>query len=154
MTLTRIQGLLFILLGVVSSYDSWRIVSNVRPTGNFDAVGPDRYLLGLSVIMIVVGALLAARSSAQGGSVSVAELFRWPPPHFVSVLVIVTAFVWLMPYIGFTFSCLLFFLTVYRLLGEASWPRIVVHAVLTTAFIYVIFIYFSDMSLPKSPLGF
>jgi hypothetical protein len=153
MTLARIQGLLFILFGIVSSYDSWRITTTVRPTGNFDAIGPDRYLLLLSFIMMLVGLLLVLRPPLQTGNVSVRNLFQWPPAHYLTVIAIMVLFVWVMPYIGFAFACLAFFLAMYWLLGNWSWPRIVLYTVITTAFIYVVFIYLSDMSLPKSPLG-
>jgi hypothetical protein len=154
MTLARVQGLLFIFFGAVSAYDGWRISSTVRASANFDAVGPDRYLLALSVVLIVVGILLAVRPSLPKASVSAVQIWSWPPPHYLSVLIMLILFVALMPYLGFSVACLLFFVASYRLLGEWTWARVLAYSVLTTAFAYVVFIYFSDMSLPTSPLGF
>lgn len=154
MTLARIQGLLFIFFGAVSTYDGWRISSTVRPFANFDAVGPDRYLLALSVIMIAIGALLVARPTTLKLVPGSMQIWNWPPPHYLSVLFMLVAFVALAPYLGFTPASLLFFLASYRLLVEGTWVRVAVYSVLTTAFMYVVFIYLADMSLPKSPLGF
>ena len=154
MALARIQGLLFILFGAVSTYDGWRMSSTVRPDANFDAVGPDRYLIALSVIMIVIGFFLAARPSTLKVEPGAMQLWSWPPPHYLSVLVLLITFVAIMPYLGFTIACLLFFTASYRLLGDWSWARVAAYSVLTTAFVYVVFIYLADMSLPKSPLEF
>jgi hypothetical protein len=154
MTLARIQGLLFILFGAVSTYDGWRISSTVRPSANFDAIGPDRYLLALSIVMMIIGTFLVVRPSTLKIAPGAIQIWSWPPPHYLSVLVMLVTFVALAPYLGFTAACLLFFLASYRLLGEWTWARVAVYSVLTTAFMYVVFIYLADMSLPKSPLGF
>lgn len=153
MTLQRVQGLLFVLFGIISSYDSWRIIATVRPTANFDAIGPDRYLLFLSALMIVVGLLLALRPSGGSASFDWSDLRKWPPANYLVVIAIMVAFVWGMSYLGFTIACLAFFVAAYRLLGDWSWSRTIGYAAITTVFIYVVFVYFSDMSLPKSFLG-
>lgn len=154
MTLARIQGLLFILFGAVSAYDGWRISTVDRPSANFDAIGPDRYLLALSIIMMVVGILLVVRPATLKIAPGSIKIWSWPPPHFLSILVLLVALVAAMPYLGFTAACLLFFLASYRLLNDGTWARVAGYSVLTTAFMYVVFIYLADMSLPKSALGF
>lgn len=57
--LHRIPGLIFVILGLASLADAWRITSTVRDTATFDALGPDRYLMLASVLMVISGALLA-----------------------------------------------------------------------------------------------
>jgi hypothetical protein len=149
----RIQGILFILLGVVALFDSWRITENVRPTANFDGIGPDRYLALLSVIMIVLGLALAVRSKIAGETSDWSDLRRWPPADFLIVAIIMAAFIWAIPVIGFSIACLLFFIAAYRVLGAWSWPRTLGYATLTAVFIYVLFIYLADLPMPKSFLG-
>ncbi len=56
MLLQRLQALLFILIGVVSFADAWRISVQARESANFDAIGPDRYLLALGVVLFIGGA--------------------------------------------------------------------------------------------------
>lgn len=153
MAVHRIHGLLFVLFGVVSSFDSWRINSSVRPTASFDGVGPDRYLAILSVLMIVLGLALALRPAAGSEASDWSDLRRWPPADYLIVAVILGLFIWAIPLIGFSISCLLFFVALYRFLGKISWPRTVTYALVTTISIYIIFIYFADMSLPKSFFG-
>ena len=153
MAVHRIQGLLFILLGVVASYDSWRITTTVRPTANFDAIGPDFYLAILSGLMILLGLGLALRPKAEGAAGDWSDLRRWPPADFLVVGVVLALFIWLIPIIGFTVSCLLFFVALFRLLGRWSWKRAISYAVITTVSIYALFVYGADMSLPKSFLG-
>lgn len=149
----RMQGLIFVLLGFVGLFDAWRIRESVRPTADLDGIGPDGYLAILSVIMLVLGLALAIRSKIEGETGDWSDLARWPPVDYVVVAVIMALFVLAIPLIGFSISSLLFFLALFGLLGDWSWPRTVGYAVVTTVVIYVVFVYFADMSLPKSFLG-
>lgn len=153
MLVRRIPGLLFVLFGVISSFDSWRITNSVRPTANFDGVGPDRYLAILSGLMIVLGLALALRPPANSGTGDWSDLRRWPPADYLLVAIILVLFVAAIPIIGFSISCLLFFVAMYRFIGLLSWPRTACYAAVTTVSIYAIFIYLADMTLPKSFLG-
>ena len=153
MAVHRIQGLLFILFGVVASFDSWRITESVRPTANFDAIGPDYYLAILSGLMILLGLALALRPNAEGMAGDWSDLRRWPPADFLVVGVVLALFIFVIPIIGFSAGCLLFFVALYRLLGRWSWTRAIGYAVVTTVCIYALFVYGADMSLPKSFLG-
>jgi hypothetical protein len=64
--LNRVTGVLFIALGVLSMVDGWRVTEQARPTGNFDAIGPDRYLMGLGALMLIAGLWrLLARLEAE-----------------------------------------------------------------------------------------
>ncbi len=149
----RIHGLLFVFFGLVSAFDSWRISTSVRPTATFDEVGPDRYLAILSGLMIVLGLALALRPQPAEGSGNWSDLRKWPPPEYVVVLVVLTLFIWAIPVVGFSISSLLFFVASYKLMGNWSWPRTLTYAIITTVFIYVVFVYFADMSMPRSFLG-
>ncbi|MDO8876749.1 MAG: tripartite tricarboxylate transporter TctB family protein [Pseudolabrys sp.] len=149
----RIQGLLFILIGVVSLIDSWRINKWVRPGGFFDGIGPDGYLGVISVILILLGIALAIRSKIGGETSDWNDLGRWPPADYVVVTAILALFVLAIPILGFSFSCFLFFIALYGLLGDWSWGRTVAYSFVTAASIYVIFEYLAEMSLPKSFLG-
>lgn len=149
----RIEGFFFILLSFIGLYDTWRIRTEVRPTADFDGIGPDGYLAILSLILLALGLTLALRSKIPGETSDWSDLRRWPPPDYVVVAAIMTVFVALIPVIGFSISSLMFFLALFGLLGDWSWTRTVGYAVVTTAVVYIVFVYFADMSLPKSFLG-
>ena len=149
----RFPGILFVLFGILSSFDSWRITSLVRPTANFDSVGPDRYLAILSGLMILLGLALALRPPAESGTADWSDLRRWPPADYLIVAAILALFIGAISIIGFSFSCFLFFAVLYRFLGKLSLLRSLSYAALTTVFLYVTFLYFADMSLPVSFLG-
>jgi len=153
MAVHRIQGLFFVLLGLIGALDSWRITSVVRETASFDSVGPDRYLLIISILMIVLGLGLAWRPRLAGEFNIWSDVRRWPPADYLLVGIILAAFVFAIPYIGFSIASLVFFVTVYRLLGDWSWPRTLALATITTVVIWFVFVYFADMSMPKSFLG-
>lgn len=149
----RIQGLLFILIGVVSLIDSWRIMKWVRPDAFFDGIGPDGYLAVVSAIMILLGIALTVRSKIEGETSDWSDLRRWPPADYLIVAVILALYIVAIPIAGFSFSCLLFFVALYKLLGGWSWGRTVGYAFVSAACIYVVFVYLAEMPLPKSFLG-
>src|SRR6185436_3606050 len=51
-------GLSFLLFSAVSIWDGMRIAGSVRLRGTLDLIGPDRYLLGVAVLLALVGVLL------------------------------------------------------------------------------------------------
>src|SRR5207249_5222897 len=71
MILHRLHGALFLLLGVVSVADGWRIAQQAREGANFDAIGPDRYLIALGAAMLLAGLW---------------RLLRGPPPETVATV--------------------------------------------------------------------
>ena len=63
MILQRVHGIFFMLLGGVSVVDGWRIAQQAREGANFDAIGPDRYLMALGALMLTGRCLAPARST-------------------------------------------------------------------------------------------
>lgn len=146
----RIQGMIFTLLGIVGLFDTWRINDEVRPTANFDGIGPDRYLAIISAILIVLGLALAFRSKIAGETSDWSELRRWPPVDYLVIAIILAVFIWAIPVIGFSAACLLFFMATFKVLGDWSWPRTAVYSLAMAIFIYAVFIYFADLPMPKT----
>jgi hypothetical protein len=147
MALQRGQGLIFVLIGAISLVDGWRITLQAREAANFDAVGPDRYLLALGVVLICSGAWSLL------GPQRLARQPRVPPGGMTSTLVLTLAalvgFAALTPLLGFSLACFLFLgLQLWLLARWPWWKCLIVAAVIALAF-HVTFIVLADMPMPK-----
>jgi hypothetical protein len=150
MILHRLQAGLFMLLGAVSLADGWRIASQAREGANFDAIGPDRYLMALGALMIAAGVWsllgrMQPQTAAQhdGGA-------AW---SLVLTLGMLASFVLALPYLGFAPACFLFIAAQLRLLGRWPWWRCLAAAAPIALAFHLAFITFADMPLPKGYLG-
>jgi hypothetical protein len=149
--LNRVTGVLFIALGIVSMVDGWRVTEQARPTGNFDAIGPDRYMIGLGVLMLVAGLWrLLSRSETEPSERAGAESNE--RPILALTLALFAAFAFAVPYLGFSLACFLFLAAeLWLLSGWAWWKAIAVAVPIAVAF-HVAFVSFADMPFPKGYL--
>ena len=155
MILHRLHGALFLLLGVVSVADGWRIAQQAREGANFDAIGPDRYLIALGAIMLLGGLwrllhgsqpeaeIAAAATSADAGALS----------HLVLTVSMLVGFALLVPVLGFSPTCFLFLVAQLRVLGGWVWWRSLGAAALIALAFHLAFIGLADMPLPKGYFG-
>jgi hypothetical protein len=153
-------GLAFLLFGAVSVWDANRIASTIRLRGTLDVVGPDRYLLGVAVLLIVVGALLvvdgivAARRravrtvGATARAPGAATVEEGGYAHF-ALMAALLAYALLMPVAGYAAATLAFLVAVFRIMGIRSWTRTIVASLLLTALFFVSFTELADLPLPK-----
>lgn len=155
MVLHRLHGVLFTLLGVVSLADGWRIARQAREGANFDAIGPDRYLIALGALMLASG-LWRLLSRTQAETVPLAaeeereEGAAW---SLVLTLVMLAGFAFAVPYLGFAPTCFLFLAAQLRLLGGWPWWLSFAAAAPIALAFHLAFITFADMPLPKGYFG-
>jgi hypothetical protein len=149
--LNRVTGVLFIALGIVSMVDGWRITEQARPTGNFDAIGPDRYMMGLGALMLLAGLWrLLSRQEAQPGARGATDSDGLP--ILASTLGLFAAFAFAVPFLGFSLACFLFLAAqLWVLSGWAWWKAVAVAVPLAIAF-HAAFVTFADMPFPKGVL--
>jgi hypothetical protein len=153
MLLQRAQGLLFMLIGAISMADAWRISVQWREAANFDAIGPDRYLLALGAVLVMGGAWTLLRPAPLASTGNGAEAQpAGTPTTLVLTLVLLVGFTALMPLLGFSLACLLFLVLQLWLLASWPWWKTVIAAVVIAAAFHVTFVSFADMPLPKASL--
>jgi hypothetical protein len=151
--LYRVQGFMYLLLGVVSLIEGWHITKTAREGANFDAIGPDRYLMALSVLLVVVGLWLVVRPPQ---STEEARMSHWSGEARTTLIVCIAmlaAFTLAMPYVGFTLGCFVFLTVLFRYLSDWSWLFSTAAAALTSAFFYVGLIRLADVPLPSGMAG-
>jgi putative tricarboxylic transport membrane protein len=152
----RIWGAIFVVFGLVWSWDGWRLETAQRADSMFDELGPDRYLVVLGVIMIIIGIALAVKPPASSVKVEPAQEdpVWWPLRPPVTFTLATVAYTFAIPPLGYAIATLLFFILVYHLAGKRSFVPSVTYGTITAVIFYVLFVKLADMPLPAGPLGF
>jgi Tripartite tricarboxylate transporter TctB family len=147
----RAYGILFVLVGIISLVDGQRVAIEARDHGNFDAIGPDRYLLALGAVMLVGGMwrLLADTDSPAEHHRAIAAHTTGSIPPLASTLVMLASFAALTPAIGFSLACLLFLTAQFTSLSGWPWWRSVATAAIAALALHATFIWLADVPFPN-----
>jgi putative tricarboxylic transport membrane protein len=153
-------GFAFLLFGAVSIWDGLRIGKALRARGTLDLIGPDRYLIGVAVLLLLVGALLVVsglrsrRSPRPAGSPAPIVAGDEPKGNaHLWLLAALILYVSLLPVLGYLVATVLFTAAVSRIMGTVRWTSIVAGAVVLTAVCYASFLWIADLPLPRGMLG-
>lgn len=153
MLLYRAQGVILALLGAGSVLESWRITQAAREGANFDAIGPDRYLLALGVLMVVIGIWMALRPPVTDQFGPLPEQPRVGSTFYITVAML-AALTATLPYIGFPLASFAFLTFMFHRFGGWSWLRSSAVSVGVAAVFYITFVWMADLPLPHGNLIF
>ena len=151
--LQRLHGILFILIGLGSIGDGWRIAQQARAGANFDAIGPDRYLAALGAVMLLAGLWSLLLRPETEPAAPRAEPSEGTLPTLLLTLGLVAAFALAIPIIGFSPACFLFLALQLWVLSGWSWWVSFAAAVPIALGFHLAFVTFSDMPFPKGYFG-
>ena len=143
--------------GLLSIWVANRITSTIRPRGTLDLVGPDRYMQGLAVVLIVLGTGLLIKGfrdyarrdvpEHRSRAVESRQGLHWA---LVAILIAYTA---LLAVLGYPLATLMAFLALFWIMGIRTWFKTCVASLIATATFYVLFIVIAGMDFPKGMLG-
>lgn len=148
-------GVGLLAFGAVSFWDAYRISSTLRLRGTLDVVGPDRYLFGLTVLLLIMGGLLIIKGvpAWRAQAVTAEPGTRDKSNRHMALFAILLAYILLMPFLGYAFSSLVFFLALFRTMGMTNWISNTASSVALTAIFFLAFVFGADMPLPAGVLG-
>jgi putative tricarboxylic transport membrane protein len=141
-----VAGFIAILFGALSILEAVRLY----PTKNSVMSGDHTMPALLGAAMIILGTLLVFFING--------ERFKPQFPEkstlrvLIGILVVLFGNWILMDYLGYILSTLVAALFLFRLTGSYSWIKSTVFALVTTAVIYIIFIFGLNMVLPEGLL--
>jgi hypothetical protein len=158
----RILAAVMLVLAVLGVADGWRLQENERGQMLFDDIGPDRYLIGLGVLLAVLALWLLiqkprdepsplnAAQDTTGDELKLgdARFFGRLPAHAHAIFALI-AYAAALPWLGYPGSTLLFMIVAFRIAGVADWLRSAAFGAIATALAYAIFIRASDVPLPR-----
>jgi hypothetical protein len=145
-------GLAFEVFAIASLLDANRITTNLRRPGVFDLMGPDRYLMAIGVILLLLGLGLifqGVRQLRTATPTATLPVATEPVRTHLWLLGAIILYVVLMPVAGYAIATLAFFLAAFRIMGMHRWGWTIGSAVLVTASFVLIFVWAADMPLPK-----
>jgi hypothetical protein len=151
--LSRVQGLVFLAFGGVAIAEGWHIERDVRAGSNFDAVGPDRYLMAIGALLLVLGLWLSLRPLQLGEK---AHNDRLPADVRINLFVtlgMLAAFTLAIPYAGFTLGCFVFLTVLFHRLSDWSWVRSALTAAASSAIFDIALVRLADVPLPAGIIG-
>jgi hypothetical protein len=148
-----VEGCFFIAAGTLAVFDGMRITRDLRESSTFDAIGPDRYVIGLGVLLLLAGFVYLAfgpRSQAQKLADDAPRGFGLP--MWIALTALMLGYVGAIVLAGYALATALFFVVALRVMGAASWKRTLVPALVAAAVYWLLFARLADMSLPRGLL--
>lgn len=146
-------GAIFVALAAVSFWDGYRITSTLRRPGIYDGLGPDRYLMVVGLIVLLLGVALAVQGARE---------MRQPVPQAAEeqasnrhlwLLAAICAYAGLIWFLGYALATLAFFIAALWIMGQRNWRWNLPSAVALTVAYYFMFEYAADISLPQGVFG-
>jgi hypothetical protein len=168
-TRTRVEGLVILLVALSYLWEAHNVPEFYQMPG---VPGPTTFPYLLGVVFAVCGAWLlvspkdlmeqiakakdAAASTPDTAAESGPGLFariaaEW---HLIAMWVVIIAYLWFMPDIGFPLSTFILLVVFFYLLGETRWLFNIGLALASTVIIYVIFKVGLNVRLPLGVLEF
>lgn len=116
---------------------------------------------GAAVFPVMVGGMLMLASLAtiwEGGQMDKAEQIDLPAgtgrKRLLILIGLLLGYFIALPWLGQIISSALFLLLLMHVLSDLSWPRIVVYSLVASIALYVVFVFFLKVPLPRGLLAF
>lgn len=152
--------LAFALLGVA---DGWRLQASDRGQAIFDDIGPDRYMMGLGVLLAALALTMllqrqpaAAAAQAPANDVAASDdgsAFPANVPAYVWAILALIGYAAALPWLGYLVATLAFMIVAFRIAGTADWVRSAAFGTISTGLAYWIFVRASEVPLPTGWLS-
>jgi putative tricarboxylic transport membrane protein len=141
-----IAGSIAVILGVVSIVEAFRLY----PMRMSALAGDHSMPAVLGSAMIVLGMLLIFFVKGDNAKVDFPD--RQMMRLLIYIIIVMFGYWLLMKYAGYIVSTLIAALLLFRITNSFTWVKSALIAFVTTAVIYVIFVYFLKMVLPEGVL--
>jgi hypothetical protein len=150
--MTRLlESLVLLAAGALSIWDGWRLSRDERPQALFDVVGPDRYLIGLGVVLAILGLLHMTTALARVDNAGAPDEGTNTRTAFaLAGLTILYAAA--IAVLGYALATAVFLVAAFKAMAMRSLGRAVLASLAATAVFVVIFVFVADMPLPRGLL--
>lgn len=147
-------GALFVVFAAVSFWDGYRIATTLRRPGVYDGLGPDRYLIAVGAVILVLGIALAVQGFLEMQRAAPKSEEEEPASRrHLWLLAAICGYAVLIWFLGYAASTLLFFIAALWIMGHRDWRWNLSSSVALTLAFFLLFEYAADISLPKGVFG-
>jgi len=146
-----VEVALLVAVGLWSIVDGYRLTVEAREASGFDALGPDRFIMVLGAIFLLLGAFYVreARAEAAGArSIASSDENRAGANRFYLMALAFAAYIIIAPFGGYVLTTVLFFLAAYWLMDLRGAVRCVTATGLTVAAFTLVFVIFAGIPMP------
>jgi len=140
------------IAAAAATYEGWRIREMYRQPGTFGIVGPDTYLLGLgiAVMLIAVASLVFDANRSRQPDLSPVNREEGVGvtayPYIAATILYVLALL----YFGYLVTTFAFFVAMFRIGSIGGILRIFLSSALATACFYLVFVKVAGLSFPSA----
>jgi len=144
-----VELLILLSVGVLSIVEGIRLVK-AEKLQLYDVLGPGFYNIGMGFVLILVGVIYfisQRRSISDSPKKSAASSeYRIKMGSMVGVL---AAYIFLLNYLGYFFSSLLFFILINPIVGFQTWRSNLPVSLTMPVIFYVVFVVWLNMIFPQ-----
>lgn len=148
-----VLGLIFAVISAVSFWDGYRIATTLRRPGVYDGLGPDRYLIAVGIIILLLGIALIVQGSSEMRESKMQSTEEPGSNRHFWLLGAVCAYAMMIWLFGYAISTFAFFVAALWIMGQCDWRWNLSSAVALTVAFVLIFEHAADISLPKGIFG-
>lgn len=146
-------GAIFVALAGVSFWDGYRIASTLRRPGVYDGLGPDRYLMAVGLLVLILGVALAVQGAREFHQKAPEVAGEQASTRHLWLLAAICGYVALIWLLGYAIATFAFFVATLWIMGQRDWRWSLPSAAALTAAYFLMFEYAADISLPKGVFG-
>ena len=140
---------IFIVLAGISLWDGYRITTTLRRPGVYDGLGPDRYLMTIGLLVLILGVALAVQGAREFRRHAPQPAGEPASNRHLWLLGTVCGYVVLIWLLGYALATLAFFIAALWIMGQRDWRWNLPSALALTVAYYLMFEYAADISLPQ-----
>jgi tripartite tricarboxylate transporter TctB family protein len=152
--LSRIpDAVIILLLGAAGLIASIQLDRQLQPLHVSAAIGPARYTAVVSAIILVSGVLLVVQELRRRPPAHPEFVGRLVSPRGVLLILVLLAYVAVVPLVGFTLGNVVFFPLLFQVCGLRPWKKSLVSGLAMSVAFYVVFVWLARIPIPKGWLG-
>jgi putative tricarboxylic transport membrane protein len=146
------EVIILALVGIMSIVDGIRLVF-AQKLQLYDVLGPGFYNIGMGSILIIVGVIYFI---SQRGRIFIGKKEALPSKEYkikrASMVGVLALYIFLLDYIGYFFSSMVFFVLLNKIVGFRAWMSNLAVSIAMTLIFYIVFVKWLDMIFPQGIL--
>ncbi len=154
MPIGLLEALILIGVGGVALLGSIQLDRQLGPLNLGGVLGPARYTIALSALILCCAALLILQRLRGPRPAPAEAASPVLSARATTLTAVLLAYVAAAPLVGFVIGSLVFFPLLYQVCGVRPWSRSAVYGAVMAVAFYAVFIWLARIPVPRGGLGF